>query len=90
MFGIGMPELLLILVVVLIVIGPKKLPDMARALGKGLGEFRRAADEIKTAVSTGMEESKKSSPSRQEIPAATGESVPAPEQGKGTGPATGA
>jgi len=47
MFGIGMPELLLILAVALIVLGPKKLPELARALGKGLSEFRRATDEIK-------------------------------------------
>jgi TatA/E family protein of Tat protein translocase len=47
MFGIGTPELLLILVVALIVIGPKKLPDIAKALGRALGEFRRATDGIK-------------------------------------------
>lgn len=47
MFGIGMPELLIILVVALIVVGPKKLPDMAKSLGKGLSQFRKAADEIK-------------------------------------------
>jgi Tat protein translocase TatB subunit len=47
MFGIGMPELLLILAVALIVLGPKKLPELARALGKGLAEFRRATDELK-------------------------------------------
>ncbi|MBU1276268.1 MAG: Sec-independent protein translocase protein TatB [Proteobacteria bacterium] len=47
MFGIGMPELLIILVVALIVVGPKKLPDMAKGLGKGLSQFRKAADEIK-------------------------------------------
>ncbi|MBV1715247.1 MAG: twin-arginine translocase TatA/TatE family subunit [Desulfarculus sp.] len=42
-----MPELLIILVVALIVVGPKKLPDMAKGLGKGLSQFRKAADEIK-------------------------------------------
>jgi TatA/E family protein of Tat protein translocase len=45
MFGIGGPELLLILAIALIVLGPKKLPDLARALGKGLAEFRRATDD---------------------------------------------
>lgn len=50
MFGIGMPELLLILGIALIVIGPKKLPDIAKALGKGLAEFRRATDELKTSL----------------------------------------
>ncbi|MBU4371159.1 MAG: Sec-independent protein translocase protein TatB [Syntrophaceae bacterium] len=44
MFGIGMPELLIIAVVALLVVGPKKLPDIAKALGKGLSEFRRATD----------------------------------------------
>lgn len=47
MFGIGGPELLLILAVALIVLGPKKLPELAKALGKGLAEFRRASDELK-------------------------------------------
>ena len=47
MFGIGMPELLLILVLALIVLGPKKLPELACALGKGMAEFRRATDELK-------------------------------------------
>jgi sec-independent protein translocase protein TatA len=47
MFGIGMPELLLILAVALIVLGPKKLPELARALGKGMAEFRRATEDLK-------------------------------------------
>ncbi|MBI3783195.1 MAG: twin-arginine translocase subunit TatB [Deltaproteobacteria bacterium] len=42
MFGIGTPELLVILVVALVVLGPKRLPEVARALGKGLAELRKA------------------------------------------------
>ena len=47
MFGIGMPEMLLILAVALIVIGPKKLPDLAKTLGKAMREFRNATNDLK-------------------------------------------
>lgn len=50
MFGIGFPELLLILALALIVIGPKRLPDLAKALGRGMAEFRRATDELKRSM----------------------------------------
>jgi Tat protein translocase TatB subunit len=46
MFGIGMPELMLIAVVALLVVGPKKLPDLAKTLGKGLNEFRKTATDV--------------------------------------------
>ncbi len=50
MFGIGMPELILILALALIVIGPKKLPDVARALGRAMGEFKKATRELKESM----------------------------------------
>ena len=50
MFGIGVPELILILVVGLIVFGPGKLPEMGRTLGKGIREFRKASNALTTAI----------------------------------------
>ena len=47
MFGIGMPEMLMILAIALIVIGPKKLPDLAKSLGRAMREFKRATSDFK-------------------------------------------
>ncbi len=50
MFGLGMWEILIILGIALIFIGPSKLPEIAQMLGKGLREFRRATNDIKSAA----------------------------------------
>jgi len=50
MFGIGMPEMILILAIALIVIGPKKLPDLAKSLGRAMREFKRATSEFKESI----------------------------------------
>lgn len=61
MFGIGTPELLVILAVALIVIGPKKLPDLAKSLGRALGDFKRATSDLKQSIEqeTGLDEVRK-------------------------------
>jgi sec-independent protein translocase protein TatA len=46
MFGLGAPELVLIFVVILLLFGGKKLPELARGLGKGIREFKKAKDDI--------------------------------------------
>ena len=50
MFGIGVTELGIILVVALLVFGPKRLPELARTLGRGMGEFRRASHELRQSL----------------------------------------
>ena len=50
MLDIGLSELLIILGVALIVLGPQKLPELARAIGRGLAEFRRASEDLRRSV----------------------------------------
>ncbi|MCM0756731.1 Sec-independent protein translocase protein TatB [Desulfovibrio aminophilus] len=55
MFGIGTTELLIILVVALIVLGPSKLPELMKSLGKGLAEFRRMSTDVKRTLDAEVE-----------------------------------
>ena len=96
MFGpIGGPELLLILVIALIVFGPRQLPEIGKSLGRMLAEFRRASNDFKRTLEDEVEADKRASPPPSLAPPAAaepgaGEAVPAaPEASpaESTGPA---
>jgi len=65
MFGIGFQEMIIILVVVLIVFGPKRLPDLARSLGKGLAEFKKASEEVRKGIEEAVEEENSKTPPKE-------------------------
>jgi len=61
MFGsIGMPELIIILVIALIIFGPRKLPELGRSLGRSIGEFRRASNELRNTLDDEIRQEQKS------------------------------
>jgi sec-independent protein translocase protein TatA len=85
MFGsIGGPELLLIFVVALLIFGPRKLPELGKSLGKGLAEFRRAANDLRDSLETevarepGPKPQARALPAGGESPAGTLEATPVP------------
>jgi Tat protein translocase TatB subunit len=88
MFGIGMPELLVILVVALVVLGPKRLPELARTLGKAMAEFRRSTteimDELQTAQLDDVRPRRRAPASQPTAPATPAE--PAPEASRPASP----
>jgi Tat protein translocase TatB subunit len=67
MFGIGLPELLIIGALALILIGPKKLPDLAKSLGKTLGELRKATDDVKETIFEEIKPIKDEMPNQWEL-----------------------
>jgi len=74
MFGsIGMPELIVILVIALIIFGPRKLPELGRSLGRSLSEFRRASNELRQTLDDEIKQEQQRPPT----PAATPTASPA-------------
>jgi Tat protein translocase TatB subunit len=87
MFQIGSGELLLILIVALLVVGPKRLPELARSLGKGIRELRRAQDEVSRTIRVNLDDEPGPTRLLPETPApraATGSGSPAGHGEAGT------
>jgi sec-independent protein translocase protein TatA len=59
MFGLGIPELLIIFVLALIIFGPKKLPDLGKSIGRAMAEFKKASDEFQDTVRSEMKDVEK-------------------------------
>lgn len=69
MFGsIGMPELMIILVIALIIFGPRKLPELGRSLGRSLKEFKRASNELQNTLDEEIRIEEERSTQRQRPP----------------------
>ena len=76
MFGIGMTEMLVIFVIALVVLGPKRLPELARTLGRTLAEFRRTATDLRREFSDVADEARIAPPAK---------AAPMPERGPAGG-----
>ena len=77
-FGVSLPELIILLLVLLLVFGAKRLPEMGRSLGKGMREFKDSVSGIEEAVSTTTTDHSDAAPTRVELPSATSEPVAPP------------
>lgn len=60
MFGLGTQEIILILLVILVLFGAKKIPDMMQGLGKGIREFKKATKDVEEEITKNSDENKKS------------------------------
>jgi TatA/E family protein of Tat protein translocase len=78
---IGMPELIVLMVIALIVFGPRKLPELGRSLGRSLNEFKRASNELKHTLDEEIRVEEQRSSDRQRAPEASSTAVTDDEPG---------
>ena len=74
MFNIGPLELMVILVIALLVVGPHRLPEVGRSIGRGIREFRKAQDEVQKTIQSALNE-----PASTARPAPRADAAPRPE-----------
>jgi len=79
MGNLGMPELIFIFVLALLIFGPKKLPEIGKQLGKGIGEFKRASNDLKRSIEEEVEKA-----AREEAPKSAPDPSPPPVVAEGT------
>jgi sec-independent protein translocase protein TatA len=78
---IGMPELVVIMFLALLIFGPRKLPELGRSLGKSLGEFKRASNELRNTLDEEIRIEEKRSTERQRAPEPQQPATPPDEAG---------
>ena len=91
MFGLGFGEIILVLVVALLVLGPEKLPALAKTLGKGMREFRRAASEFQRGFNDMEQEANRAMTEKPKLQSANSDEAVTPpadtvDQGETTKP----
>ena len=67
MFGLGLPELIIIFVIALVVFGPKKLPDLGKSIGRAMAEFKKASEDFQESVRSEMKDVEKTVNVKEEI-----------------------
>ncbi len=74
--SIGMPELVVIMLLALLIFGPRKLPELGRSLGRSLGEFKRASNELRSTLDEEIRIEEERNREKQAAPRSVDESVP--------------
>lgn len=67
MFGLGTQELIFIIIIILILFGPKKIPELMQSLGKGLRQFRKAQEEIQKDINNALNTEPKEDKKKEEL-----------------------